>query len=177
MLAGGCASEPAPVDPVTANNDSQENVPPASHETSSKPEILMNPEKLTDADWKARLNETQYYVTRKKGTEPPFNNEYWDSKVKGVYRCVCCNQPLFDSETKYESGTGWPSFYQPIEPAAVKEEADRKLLYTRTEILCSHCDAHLGHVFEDGPEPTGLRYCMNSASLLLEPEEEGSGSE
>ena len=132
----------------------------------------MNPDELTDADWKERLTEIQYYVTRQKGTERPFQNEYWDSKEDGIYRCVCCNQPLFDAKAKYESGTGWPSFYQPIDPAAVAEESDNTLFTRRTEILCSHCNAHLGHVFPDGPDPTGLRYCMNSASLMLVPKAE-----
>ncbi|MEM7044817.1 MAG: peptide-methionine (R)-S-oxide reductase MsrB [Pseudomonadota bacterium] len=127
--------------------------------------------KKTDAEWKVRLTPEQYRVARLKGTERPFTGEYNDSKAKGTYVCVCCGQPLFASDTKFDSGTGWPSFYAPIEKGAVAEEADYSLLMSRTEVLCSRCDAHLGHVFPDGPEPTGQRYCMNSASLKLMPKD------
>jgi peptide-methionine (R)-S-oxide reductase len=120
-----------------------------------------------DAEWRSQLSEEQYHVTRKKGTEPPFSGEYDDTETEGTYVCVCCGQPLFSSDAKYHSGSGWPSYWQPIEAENVEMERDSSHGMARTEVMCSRCEAHLGHVFEDGPKPTGLRFCINSASMRL----------
>jgi peptide-methionine (R)-S-oxide reductase len=127
-----------------------------------------------DEEWQAELTDEQFHVTRQRGTEPPFSGEYVDTETPGVYVCVCCGQPLFTSETKYHSGSGWPSFWNPIDADNIALAGDSGHGMNRTEVLCSRCDAHLGHVFEDGPPPSGQRYCMNSAALRLV--EKGKGA-
>lgn len=133
----------------------------------AKEEVKMAADKVvkTDAQWREQLNEMEYHVTREKGTERPFTGKYWNHKELGIYSCVCCGQDLFLSDTKFDAGCGWPSYFKPVSESAVVEHRDISHGMVRTEVVCSKCDAHLGHVFPDGPPPTGLRYCINSASI------------
>ncbi len=130
---------------------------------------MCGPKKKTEQEWRKLLSDEQYRVCRKKGTEPAFTGSYWDNKESGIYHCSCCGEPLFRSNEKFDSGTGWPSFFAPLSPEAVRAEPDTSHNLHRTEVRCAACDSHLGHVFPDGPTPTGQRYCINSVSLVHKP--------
>ncbi len=168
IVAAGCGTAPSDFRSSATVSPSDGKGDPTMSDSETKIEKVVK----SDAEWKAQLTSEQYRITRRAGTERAFTGEYWDNKAEGTYHCICCDQPLYPSSTKYESGTGWPSFWDPVSNEAVAMKADRKLFVVRTELLCSRCDAHLGHVFTDGPDPSGHRHCLNSASLRFVPKDD-----